>query len=270
MSEEAEALCGGDPELGADVTGFSPYGLMLVPRAAALTMLGRLEDAAHEAGRAIEIGRRRKDAEVLRAAHDGSASLCALAGDAQGALRHAREGGSPFAAAMANHANRRWREAAEGLEGVVMFIRELRSNLEGEARLLGYLAEAYLGCGDTGRARQTADAAVAIARQRQQPHLEIRALLVRARVVLATDGAPAAAEVETALRDATALVDATAARIFAPFIQVERAELARVLGDAVGRKRELAEAHRLFTETGAKGHAERVAGELERRSGSAS
>ena len=40
------------------------------------------------------------------------------------------------------------------------------------------------------------------------------------------------------------------------------AELARQSGDEEGHERELREAHRLFTEIGASGHAERLAGEL--------
>ena len=36
-----------------------------------------------------------------------------------------------------------------------------------------------------------------------------------------------------------------------------------MLGDSAGRERELREAHRLFTEMGATGHARRVAAQLE-------
>ncbi len=41
-----------------------------------------------------------------------------------------------------------------------------------------------------------------------------------------------------------------------------RAELAHARGDAAGRERHLREAHRLYTEMGAAGHAERMAKEL--------
>jgi len=41
-----------------------------------------------------------------------------------------------------------------------------------------------------------------------------------------------------------------------------RAELAQVLGDAVGRDRELRAAQQLYTSMGATGHAERLAKEL--------
>ena len=43
---------------------------------------------------------------------------------------------------------------------------------------------------------------------------------------------------------------------------VRRAKLAALLGDDAGRERDPREAHRLYTEIGATGHAERVAREL--------
>ena len=81
---------------------------------------------------------------------------------------------------------------------------------------------------------------------------------------LATEGAPARARVEADLRDAAALIDATEARAYAPEVNVERAELARVVGDEVGRQRELREAHRLFTAMGATARADEVTKETAR------
>jgi hypothetical protein len=50
--------------------------------------------------------------------------------------------------------------------------------------------------------------------------------------------------------------------IYLPQVHLARANLARLAGDEVARHRELLEAHRLFTEMGATGRAERVAREL--------
>ncbi len=72
---------------------------------------------------------------------------------------------------------------------------------------------------------------------------------------LAIDGA---AGVDATLREATALVTATEAHAYSPFIHVERARLARLRGDEATRTRELHEAHRLFAETGAPIRAEQV------------
>ena len=93
---------------------------------------------------------------------------------------------------------------------------------------------------------------------------EIRALLARAHVLIATEGAPARSRVEADLRDAAAVIEATEARVFTPQVHVERAALARVLGDEATRQRELREAHRLFIEMGATARAEQVARELGR------
>ena len=55
---------------------------------------------------------------------------------------------------------------------------------------------------------------------------------------------------------------ATGAGAHIPSVPLARAELAGVLGDEATCERELREAHRLYSEMGATGHAERVAREL--------
>ncbi len=52
-------------------------------------------------------------------------------------------------------------------------------------------------------------------------------------------------------------------RCLTPFPSEESAHLARLLGDEEGCERHFREAHRLYTEMGAVGHAERVGRELE-------
>ncbi len=60
------------------------------------------------------------------------------------------------------------------------------------------------------------------------------------------------------------LIDEHGIRLFAPTLHERRAQLSGVLREDASRERELREAHRLYTEMGATGHAERVAGELEK------
>jgi hypothetical protein len=81
-------------------------------------------------------------------------------------------------------------------------------------------------------------------------------------VRIATEGAPARSRVEADLRDAAAVIEATEARVFTPHVNIERAALARVLGDEATRQHELREAHRLFTAMGATARAEQVTREL--------
>ena len=135
--------------------------------------------------------------------------------------------------------------------------------------MLAFLAEAYLVAGDAGRARETAELAVATARRRHTPVYEIVAQLALARVLLATDGVAAATAIDAALDAATALMEATDARLYAPPIHVERARLARLRGDAAACERELDAARRLFIAMGAPARAERIAQEVALLGGSA-
>ncbi len=105
-------------------------------------------------------------------------------------------------------------------------------------------------------------AACVLRRVAELPEADLAAALQRARILIATGGRHAAPEIETALRDAMALVETTEARAYAPFIHVEGARLARTLGDEAAHQRELREAHQLFTEMGATARAEQVGREL--------
>ncbi len=53
-----------------------------------------------------------------------------------------------------------------------------------------------------------------------------------------------------------------ARQVLTPFLSEESAHLARLLGDGEGCEHHFRDAHRLYTEIGAVGHAERVGREL--------
>ena len=67
---------------------------------------------------------------------------------------------------------------------------------------------------------------------------------------------------KAALAEADSWLEMSGAKSYEPFLNVERAELARLTGDDTARERELREAHRLFIEMGATGHVDRLAKEL--------
>src|SRR5207244_1036435 len=67
--------------------------------------------------------------------------------------------------------------------------------------------------------------------------------------------------IESALGRALSLVGETGGKALEPFIRVELSNLARLAGDEATRRRELHEAHVLFTEMGAPLRAEPVARE---------
>ena len=104
---------------------------------------------------------------------------------------------------------------------------------------------------------------VAVASRQSAKLFECLAHLARARVLLQTDCAQASGEIGADLRRAQAIAKETGARAYEPFVYEERSNLARLTGDDATHQRELREAHRLFTEMGATGHAERLAKELE-------
>ena len=91
---------------------------------------------------------------------------------------------------------------------------------------------------------------------------EIRCRVVQARVQLAAEDPAALADVDVILKAALQLIERIGARGEEPFVRLELAELARRRGDEAAAQCELREAHRLFTEMGATGHAERLAKEL--------
>jgi tetratricopeptide (TPR) repeat protein len=151
-----------------------------------------------------------------------------------------------------------WDAAVHQLELALATVRETRSWLTTEAELLAHLAEARLGAGDAQSAQSAAEEAIETGRHRQTPVWEAQAHLAHARVLLARADSRSWHSIESAFRNCICLVEQTGARVYEPHVHEVAAALARLRGDEAGRERELREAHRLFTEMGATGHAERV------------
>jgi adenylate cyclase len=264
-----EAICAADPEYGASITGFSLYGYVLSVHGFVLAHQGRPTDALGLVDRALEIARERRDHEVVVVATSTGLNACEMLGDAAGALAFARESMRGVEAgadgirqtALANLGRAHlmqgeWSVASDALSASLDTARRVRTGLAHEGATLGFLATAYLGAGDSTRARERADEAVAVARRRKTALYEIVALLARARVLLATDGASPA--VARDLDDAARLVETTTARGYVPAIHVERARLAGLHGDGAAREQHLRDAHRLFAAMGAAARAEQV------------
>jgi hypothetical protein len=131
-----------------------------------------------------------------------------------------------------------------------------------DAYRLALLGESYLGLGDPERALALVAKGVEVARAQGNIAFETLATLSLARVLLGSAGPGAREQIEVALGRALQLVRETGAKANEPLVRVELAELARQSGQDEERQRELREAHRLFSEIGASGRAERLAGEL--------
>jgi ATP/maltotriose-dependent transcriptional regulator MalT len=139
------------------------------------------------------------------------------AGDASGALAHARraleraegkgalvEVFSQVALGLALLANRDWCGAEETEQRALALARPSSIHFGLTTLALCVLAEAKLGQGDPRAALELADEALADARQGGARLFEMDALLTRARVLLASEGAKCAAEVERALAEVSA------------------------------------------------------------------
>jgi adenylate cyclase len=269
------------PELarssGVAFVGIDPYAFFLLFDPFLSITMGRLEGARPALDRATEFAREQDDTVSFVAALDNYVVLARFWGGAEGdALAHARQavdtaerkGGSfsrvfAFRALGAAHLlNREWNDAMAASERALELAREHRTGLHMEASILAQLSSARLSLGDARRARETAEQAISIARERGTKEQECEAQLALARALLESEAAKAQRAIEEALARALALIEETEARSYAPLVYEERAELARLLGEAELRERELREAHRLYTEMGATGHTERLAREL--------
>ncbi len=123
--------------------------------------------------------------------------------------------------------------------------------------ILVLLAQTQLGLGDLEQARKTATRAIDLARRSNRIY-EPQALIALSRVLMRSSASEEPTRIEHLLDQAAAAVRATGTQSFAPVIHERRARLARQHGDEQVAESELREAHRLYTEIGASGHAERL------------
>jgi tetratricopeptide (TPR) repeat protein len=270
--DEAVGLFERTPGLAVEPFGVTQHHPILVSwRGWYLTALGRMEEGAGETRRAVDLARQSGDVGARAVAEANSAQVAALRGEGPAAEAHARRavqlaelhgtttvlGIAYWSLGVACVLDERWDEATEALERAVERGMGMMPLITGPA-----LARAWLGCGDERRARDGAEAAVALTQRSGARLVEAGAQLSLARALLQSEGASARPEVERALARARALAEEIDFRQIVPLIHVESAELLGTLGDSAGRERELREAHRLFTEMGATGYAERMAKEL--------
>jgi tetratricopeptide (TPR) repeat protein len=278
MLDRALELAGGDPSMGADTVIACPYAYCHTLKGGFLMMLGELAEARRLIERGREIAKERGDIENVGWSHQWSANLAYFAGEPEAMLAHAQReveiaerigdaflrSFAWFVLGTAEWARGEWRRAIEAIERSREISGEYhrRTSVEQEAWRLALLGESYLGIGEAKRARALAAEGVELARAQESTLYEATASLSLARVLLGTDGPAARDGIEALLARALELTRERGTKAYEPHVHVELAELARQLGDEKGRERELREAHSLFTEIGATGHAERLAGEL--------
>ena len=274
VSEEGEALAAGNADIGADILGFSPLGSLLTLRASALTFLGQLVAARRQLERAFEIGRRRNDAEVLSWANAWAVNLDEITGRAGDALHHAQQAvelaeelGSAgmrsdayIALARAHLLDERPQEALDTLNRARSVAGARTTVAYVEPLQLLILARTYLALHDYAHARDVIDRLIAVVDR--HPTIAVVALLTHTQFLLATEGHAAVERIEAILRDAQHRMEVTDARGLEPFIHLECADLAQLLGDDARRRRELEIARAQFAAIGAADRAESTARNL--------
>ncbi len=269
---EALELLDRDSTLGFELVGYEPGPRGRASRALWLAHLGRFDEAESHLTRGLEEARSGNDPVLQALSHMMAAWVRTLEGDVGAALalaRHAVQfaqrlatggvlGGVHYVLARALVADGQYPEAVEAVEA---------ANQAGSGIITVFCSAirplALLGAGDAEGARAAADEAVETTRRGGARTIECEARIARATVMVRTEGRSARAAIEEELAALEQLASEIGYRTALAQAHEIRAELAETEGDAAGRERELREAHRLFAEMGAAGHAERVARELE-------
>jgi class 3 adenylate cyclase/tetratricopeptide (TPR) repeat protein len=261
-----------DPTVGREIRGFSPQLQLRWFWGAFSTLRGRLPEARRALEHGLELARDQGEVEMPGWISFWLADSSCWAGDVAGAFRYARsvlenaeKTGSRLAAVPghrtlgnAHLAAGSPDEAVHALETSLRISRDEDVQRIEQPLILASLADAYLGRSEIERALATASEAIEVSRRLGTRWKEIPAQLSKARALRMRGDEDAAEGATTARREAEELVKETGARVYLPLLSEERAALAALLGDAAARERHLREAHRLYTEIGATGHAERV------------
>ena len=277
MADRALELAGGDPGMGAGITMACPYAYCHVVKGGFfLITMGELAAARPLIERGRELAHEHGDIESVGWSHGLSAWHAYACGDLEEAVAHAQRAveiteriGDAYSRAIAwfilgwvESARGKWPRSIEAIERS----REMSSGNQTspfiEPGRLAVLSESSLGLGDLERARALAEEGIKLASGQGNIAYEMNARLALARVLLGSAGGATREQIEAVLARVLDLMRERGAKALEPHVHIELAELARQVGDEERRQRELREAHRLFTEIGATGYAERLAAEL--------
>ena len=158
----------------------------------------------------------------------------------------------------------RYQEALESYQRALDLIRARRVALMWKPHVVSMQALVYSALGEPGRAIALAQSALDESVENANRHAEDLAQLTLARVLLAAEDPALHARVESTIDGAEDRCEGTGMRVHLPSLVELRGTLAERRGNPQEARRRLREAHRLFVEMGAAGHAERLARELRR------
>jgi tetratricopeptide (TPR) repeat protein len=254
----------------------SPWIFAVVIRFWPLGEFGRLAEAGETIQRGIELAQEHGEHALIglglsaRVIHDewrGETATTLVS--ARQSLEIAEGTGVPMLLSMATFTlgdalrlEQRWQEALEVYQKALDLIRTKRVGLLWETNVASGQALVYSALGEHERAIARARSALEESAKGGNRRGEDRALLTLARVLLAAGDPARHDEVERTVERAETLCEETGMRVYlAPLLEV-RACLAQLRSNPKEARGKLREAHRLFTEMGATGHAERLAKEL--------
>jgi class 3 adenylate cyclase/tetratricopeptide (TPR) repeat protein/DNA-binding winged helix-turn-helix (wHTH) protein len=265
-------VAGDDLERGAQYLGASAVIYARVFRAVTLMELGRLRAARADAEAALRLAREQNQLELAGAAQGALGTLTFFTGEPGDGVEHAREGlaladrlGSSltsvtarFQLATALLARDEHQEALQVVSEALDITRTTQTGLQWEPLLLAQRGFAQLGLHDPESAREAAELGASAAANcgARIQEAQARWTLGRALAVLERP-AEAKAELERAIELAGDDGPAYIAHAL-----VALADLARRQGDDRERRLLLEEAHRLFEQQGATGHARRLAADI--------
>jgi tetratricopeptide (TPR) repeat protein len=275
LLERGIELTGRDPSVGRAGLFFSPYLFFRTFRGRRLAYGARFEESANDILEVLRTVDSHDDAVARMSANTNYIQCKFLSGNYAGALAYGRAAvetadrvGRTFEiAAQTWHGKaavleEEWDMAVEILEDCRRRAAEDTSGYRfSDSYLLSHLARAYAGRGDAD-ARSAGEQAVSVARESGAVGFETEAQTAFARALLAIGSVDDAPLIESALARAEECATKAGWLAYLPMVAEERGRLARLRGDEAATDRAMREAHRVYSESGATGHAARLAREL--------
>jgi class 3 adenylate cyclase/tetratricopeptide (TPR) repeat protein len=255
----------------------SPDFLALQTRGRLLMFFGRPREAMRFAEQGLQRARQHESPAMISGGLSFAGFVASWGPDPRAAVEHGRKAvelaesigslsarGLAYLALGAGHlATEEWQAAQEALERMLSIHREHHTLTSFQGSTLANLAQACLEKGEPEKAEALAREAMRDLGTRDASTFEPLACLSLAQVLRRKDGGAAAEEIAALLEQASASIERTGGRLWAPLLHIERAELARLHGDEARWESQLREAYRLLTEMGCTWRAEKVAKALE-------
>jgi class 3 adenylate cyclase/tetratricopeptide (TPR) repeat protein len=265
-----------DPMAGREIMGFTPWMLAVMMRCFPLGQLGRLTEAGEANRQGIEVARELGDLDLLSwglafwVFHgEWSGETATALASARQSVEIAERTGVPFSLSLALpilgdalRLDQRYPEALEWYEKALDLICTKRVMLMRKPLVVSGQALVNSALGEHEKSIAQARWALEESVRGGNRMDEAFERLTLARVLLATGDPGLHEEIEETVERAEALCNQTGIGVHLPRLLEVRAALAGRRGNGREAREKLREAHRLYTEIGATGHAKRLAREL--------